>query len=163
LAAAAIASAAIGREAYSAVTQARPRVQPERRLGDQAERALRPREQLAQVVAGHVLDHLAAGLGHDAVGPHHGDPDEQVTRRPVAQPPRAGQPGRDHAADRGLARHVQRDLLPGLGQHRRYLGHPGARPDPGHQVPGRVLDHAGQPGGVDDQVAAGRWRAPGQP
>ena len=38
----------------------RQRVQPERHLGDQAQRPLRAAEQLAQVVAGHVLDHLAA-------------------------------------------------------------------------------------------------------
>ena len=47
-------------------------------LGDQAERAVRAGEELAQVVAGDVLDDLAAGLGDHAVGAHHGDADQQV-------------------------------------------------------------------------------------
>ena len=40
----------------------RERMQPESRLGDNAERPVATGEQLAEVVAGDVLDHLAAGL-----------------------------------------------------------------------------------------------------
>ena len=67
----------------------RQRMQPERRLGDQPQRPERPGEQLPDVVAGHVLDDLPAGVRHPAVGAHHGDPDQQVARRAVAQPQRA--------------------------------------------------------------------------
>ena len=61
------------------------RVQPEHRLGDDRERAERPDQQLAQVVACDVLHHSTAGLGDDAVRADHRDPDEQVARgaRPV--------------------------------------------------------------------------------
>ena len=57
----------------------RQRVQPEDVAsvidGEGAERA---DHQLAEVVAGDVLDHPAAGLGDHAVGAHHGDADQQV-------------------------------------------------------------------------------------
>ena len=70
-------------------------MQTERRLGDQAERAVGAGEQLAEVVAGDVLHDLAAGLGDGAVGPDHGDADEQVARRAVAEAQRACGAGRD--------------------------------------------------------------------
>ena len=74
-------------------------MQPEHRLHDQPQRPERAGEQLAQVVARDVLDHLAAGAGHRAVGADHGDPDQQVPWRPVAQPPRPGSPGGQRPTD----------------------------------------------------------------
>ena len=118
------------------------RVQPEGCLGDQAERARRPGEQLAEVVAGHVLDDLAARLRDGPVGPHDGDADQQVARGAVAQPPRPGEPGRDDPADGGAGGHVKGDLLPGLREHGRDVAHPRPGLHTGDQVPGRVLHHA---------------------
>ncbi len=54
--------------------------EPDRRLRDDAEGALRADEELRQAVAGHVLDVLAAGPDHDPVG-H----DDLETQRPVAR------------------------------------------------------------------------------
>ena len=139
------------------------RVQPERHLGDQPERPRRSGVELAEVVAGDVLDDLPARSRHGAVRQHDRDPDQQVTRRPVAQPPRAGEPGRHHAARRRAGRHVERDLLPGGGERRRDVTHPGARLQAGHQVPGRVLEHRVHPRHVDEHVAPRRCRAPAQP
>jgi hypothetical protein len=50
------------------------RVQPEVALRDHAERAERAGEKFGEVVAGDVLDDLAAGLGHRPVREDHGDP-----------------------------------------------------------------------------------------
>ena len=47
-------------------------MQPHGDRGDQPERPERAREQLRQVIARDVLDHLAAGLGDGAVAQHHG-------------------------------------------------------------------------------------------
>ena len=158
------------------------RMQPEHRLHDQPERPVGARVQLAEVVAGHVLDHLAARGGHGAVGAYHGDPDHQVARRPVAQAPWARRAGGERPADRAGAgrlrarrlgrpgrprrlagRHIEGKLLPGGRQHLAEPPHPGPGLEPGHQIPGRVLDHLVQPQRVDHQVAA-RWRgAPVQP
>ncbi len=146
------------------------RVQPEDGLGDQAERPLRAGVQLAEVVPGHVLDDLAAGLGHGPVRADHGDADQQVAGGAVAQPARPGRARGEHAADRGRAglatvagagRDIQGELLPGGGQHPGQLvhGHAGLRPD--HQVTRGVLDHPVQPQGVDDQVELARRDAPG--
>ena len=117
-------------------------VEAEDGLGDHAEGAERPAEQLGQVVAGDVLDHLAAGVGDGAVGQDHGDADDQVADGAVAQPPRARGVGRDHPADGGpgLGR-VEGQPLAGRGQGRLEVGqrHPGLGPD--DQVAGGVLQH----------------------
>ena len=55
-------------------------VQAEDGLDDDGEGAEGADDQLAEVVAGDVLDHPAAGLGDDAVGADHGDADQQVAR-----------------------------------------------------------------------------------
>jgi hypothetical protein len=138
-------------------------MQPEGRLGDQAQRALRPGEQLADVVAGHVLDHLAAGVRDHPVRADRGDPDQQVARGPVPQPARPRRPGGDHSAHRRVRRGVQRELLPGRGQHRRQLPEGGPGLHPGDQVPGRMLDDLIHRPEVHHQVAGRRGRAPGQP
>ena len=71
------------------------RVQPEVGLGDDAEGPQGAGEQLGEVVAGHVLDDLAAGLRHRAVGEHHFDADDQISHRTVPETPRT----------RGVRRH----------------------------------------------------------
>ena len=55
---------------------------------------------LAEVVAGDVLDHLAARLGHRAVGQHDRDADDEVAHAAVAVAQRAGVGGRHDPADR---------------------------------------------------------------
>ena len=87
-----------GRAAVSAIRaverdrrrRGRRRMQAERGFGYQAERAVGPGVQLAEVVARNVLHDLAAGLGDGAVGPDHGDADQQVAGAAVAEPERAG-------------------------------------------------------------------------
>ena len=64
----------------------RPAVQPEGHIGQRGQRAVRAGQQLGQVVAGHVLDHLAAGVRDGAVGEHERGPDEQVARGAEAVP-----------------------------------------------------------------------------
>ena len=54
---------------------------------------------LRDVVAGDVLDHPPAALDDGAVGPHHGQADQEVAHRPVSRPVRAGRPGGDQPSD----------------------------------------------------------------
>ena len=140
-----------------------PRVQPERRLGDQAKRARRSSEQLAEVVAGHVLDHLAARMGDHPVGAHHGQSDQEIARGAVAQPAWSGGAGGDHPAHGRVGRGVQRELLARRREHRGQL----PDRDPGlhlrHQVTGRVLDDLVHRTQVHDQVTSSGRLAPGQP
>ena len=65
------------------------RVQPQHHLGEHGERAVGAVQQLGQVVAGHVLDHVAAAAGHRAVGQHQRHADHQVAQRAVHQRARA--------------------------------------------------------------------------
>ena len=66
----------------------RQRVEAEHHLGDEAERAERAAEEARQVEPRHVLHHLAAAAGDDAVRAHHRDPDDEIPHRAVARPPR---------------------------------------------------------------------------
>src|SRR3712207_1086832 len=60
------------------------RVQPEVALCHDAERAQRAGEEFGEVVAGYVLDHLAAGLGYSPIRENHSYADDEVPDRPVA-------------------------------------------------------------------------------
>ena len=82
----------------------RHRPQLERRLHDDAERAVRADEELGQVVAGHVLHDLAAAAHERAVGGDDRESDEEIAHGAVEMAPRAGGVGRDHAAERRRAR-----------------------------------------------------------
>ena len=95
-----------------------------------------PGVELAEVVAGDVLDDLAAGVGDRAVGQHDGDADEQVADGAVAQPARAGGVRRQHAAERRarLGR-VEGEPLPGAGRAAPAGRRAGPRPRP--RRPGR--------------------------
>ena len=65
-------------------SRARNRVQAHGHLQDGAERPVGAREKLGQVVARHVLDHLAAAAGERAVGKGHRHAEHQVAWRAVA-------------------------------------------------------------------------------
>ena len=140
-------------------------MQPERGLGDQAQRPERPGEQLADVIAGHVLDDLAAGLGHPAVRAHHGDPDQQVARRAVAQPPRPGHPGREHPADRRpRGRGTSSDSCwPASPSTPASCSSLHAGLDAGYQSPAACSSTRSSLPCLDHQVAAARRQPPGQP
>ncbi len=142
----------------------RCRVQAERGLGDDAEGAVRAGEELAQVVARDVLDHLAAGSGDGAVGEHDRDADEQVAGGAVAERARPGQRGGQGAADRRVLaeRHVQGQLLPlaGEGRVQGRHRHPGLGAH--DQVAGGVLQHLVHAAQVEQDVAALGRRSPVQ-
>ena len=112
-------------------------MQPEHRLHDQPQRPERAGEQLAEVITCDVLDHLAAGARHGAVGADHGDPDQQVPRRTVAQPPRARSPGREGPAD-GRAEPFRRcSVSPGRRCAPGCPARPGSPGGPVHRERGR--------------------------
>ena len=92
---------------------------------DQPERPVGAGEQLGEVVARDVLDHLAAGLGERAVRERERDADDQVAHAAVAVAQRAGVAGRDHAAD---GRRVAR--RPAAGRARASGPPPRTRPAP---------------------------------
>ena len=120
-------------------------VQAQRQLEDQAERAQRPGEQLGQVVAGHVLDHLATRPRRLAVREGHLDSQDQVARPAVTRAQRARVAGGDHAADGGRALgvgRVEQQLLLGLGEHRLGLGQRQPGLDDRGQVALVVLEQA---------------------
>ena len=138
---------------------------------DHTQRAERPCEQLRQVVAGDVLDHLAAGPREGPVGEAHGDAEQEVPSGSVAVPQRAGVAGGDDPADGGgrLARRVRpsqrwvesehladggEDLL-GRGQRHPRLQDRG-------EVAGVVLDHTVQMPGQHVDVGLGNGAAPAQ-
>ena len=122
----------------------RQRFDLERQLRDDAERAERTGEQLAEVVAGDVLHDAAAALERDAAAVDGVDADHVVAHRAVAEPARAG-PVRGHdAAERGLGRagHVDRQLLPLGGERGGKVGHADAGFDDDRHVARRVVDDA---------------------
>src|SRR6185295_693912 len=75
-----------------------PRQDLERCLGDQAERAERPREQARHVVAGDVLHHRAAELQHAAAAVDELGAEHEIAHRARHGAARAGQAGGDAAA-----------------------------------------------------------------
>ncbi len=75
------------------------REQLEHHAGDDSERAFRADEELAQVVAGVVLDHLAKRVDDRAVGEHGFDSQHQIARHTETQHPIAARVGRDVTAD----------------------------------------------------------------
>ena len=130
-------------------------VQPEHHLRDQGEAAQRAVEELGQVVPGDVLDHVAAGAGDGAVGQDHGDPDDEVAEVAVAQPGRAGVPGREQAADggaRGLGRWVEGEPLAVSGELGLQVGQRRAGLHRRGHVRRRVVEHRRHAAGVDGEV-----------
>ena len=118
----------------------------ERQLRDDAERAERTGEQLAEIVAGDVLHDAAAAFERHAAAIDGVDADHVVANRAVAVAPRAA-PIRGHdAADRRFARarHIDRQLLPFGGERRGEVGHPHAGFDEDRHVARRVIDDFGR-------------------
>ena len=72
----------------------------ERHVGHRRERAPGAGEQLAEVVAGDVLHHAAAGLEGLAAAGNRGEAEKMVARGAGLDAPRAGEVGGEHAADR---------------------------------------------------------------
>ena len=126
---------------------------------NQSERAERACEELAEVVAGHVLDHLPARFRDRAVGECHRDPDHEVARRPVAVAKRPGVSGRDDPPDRRSVpapeRWVECEHLARLGEHVLDVLEPCARLEDGRQVAGIVLADRRERGRRDVQIGAG--------
>src|SRR5262249_3678518 len=77
----------------------RKRAELETGFGDHGQRAEAPDIKFAEVVAGHILDHLAARASYPAVGMNYGDANQPVARRPVSAAQWAGAGSRDDAAD----------------------------------------------------------------
>ena len=77
-------------------------MQPQRHLGDDAERAFGADEQAGQIVARGRFARARAGLDHAAVGEHRGQPEDVLAHRAVADRGRAGRARRGHPAERGV-------------------------------------------------------------
>ena len=118
---------------------------------------------LLTVYHGHVLDHLAARVRDHAVGPHHGDADEQVARGAVAEPPRPGGAGGDPPPTVASAGASSASCWPAEAERRGKLPDRRAGLHPRQQVAGRVLEDLVHRAQVHHQIAAGRRSAPGEP
>ena len=92
----------------------RQRRQLEGRADDRRQRSERSADQLRQIVAGHVLHDLSAGLRKRAVGRRELDADHEIARRAEPLAPRAAVVGREQPADRRAIRprRIERQPLP---------------------------------------------------
>ena len=125
---------------------------------DEREPATRAADELAEVVAGDVLDDLAAGVDDRAVGEHERDAEHEVAGRaePVAQ--RAREILREAGADRRVARRIEREALAGRGERGREGREADARLDRAGEVARLVLEDAVHALGVE--IGADPDRAP---
>ena len=114
------------------------RPQLERRLRDYSERAERAGHHLHQIIAGDVFDYPAAAVYLASLVADETHADQQVARRALGKPERAGVRRPDQRAERGRAgtARVEREALsvlsqalverterhPGLGDHRHVFG-----------------------------------------
>ena len=99
-------------------------------------------QQLAEVVAGDVLDHPAAGLGDHAVGADHRDADQQVARGAGGDAARPAGVGGERPADAGAGHGlVEREPLAAAADDLLHVGQPGARLGHDDQVTGGVVEH----------------------
>ena len=139
-------------------------MQPHGDLGDEPERAERAAVELGEVVAGDVLDDLAARARERAVGERDGDAEHEVARRAVAVAQRAAVAGRDDAADRrrvALAeRRVEREHLAGGAEDLVELAQRHAGLQDRGQVTGVVLEDAVQRGGAQLHAALAAGTSP---
>src|SRR5918993_145841 len=133
------------------------RVEAEVGVGDDTQGAQGAGEELREVVAGHVLDDLAASFGYCAVVQDDGYADDQVSDGAVPVPSRPGRVGSDYSADGGPAlRRVYgehlvrvRDVFLEIFQL-----DPGLETD--DLVSRRVLQHLVHPRGAYDEVEPAR-------
>ncbi len=85
----------------------RTAMQPQRQLGDHAERAFRPDEQLRQVVARGRLACPPTGFDHPAISEDDGEPQDRFSHRAVADRGGARCTRRRHAAERGVGARIE--------------------------------------------------------
>ena len=143
----------------------RQRHQPQDRAGHDAERALRPDEELEQGQPGDVLDPLAAEGHERAVGQHDVEAEDVVGRHAVLHAAQAAGVGGDVAADRAdlVGRRVRRVPEAVLARGGLHLRVEGTRLDDGHLAVGIDLDgphplEAQHDAAVDGARAAGEPR-----
>ena len=142
------------------------RVQAHRHRGDQAERPVGAGEQLREVVARDVLDHLPARLGDGAVAEDHGHADHEVAHAAVAVAQRAGVRGGDHPADGravgGAERRVEREHLALGGERGLRVREPHAGAEHGREVADVVLGDLVERARLEVDRAVGIGAAPSQ-
>ncbi len=133
----------------------------ERDLRDDCQRSLRADEQLAQVVACHVLDHPPAGVKDLAVRLHPRQPDHIIAKRPQPKPPRSTGIRRQSAAQLRAfpLRNIDRQPQPFAAQNfiepgDRYTGFNGDS-----HIAGRKLDDAIEPAGDELYRSLAKRRA----
>ncbi len=133
----------------------------ERDLDDRAERAESADVQLAQVVAGHVLDDPAAGLDLLPLVVDGGNAEDVVAQRAEAVAARAADVGGEGAAQRGPVgvRHVHGKALVLGGQHAAQLGDGNAGLHGDGHVAGGVIDDAVEGPDVHDPTGPGGRQA----
>ena len=103
---------------------------------------MRAADELAEVVAGDVLDDRAAGVRDRAVGEHERDAEQQVARRAEAVAPRAREVAGEAAADGRVAGRIERELLAVGREPRTERREPDAGLDGDREVAGLVREHA---------------------
>ena len=137
------------------------RLQLERDLRDNGERPLRADEQLAEVVAGHVLDDPSAGMEHLAVRFHGRQPDHVIAKRSQSKPPRSTGIRRQSATQRRAfpMRNIDRQPQPFASQYFIEPRDRNAGFDRDRHVTGRKLDDAIEPAGDDFHRSIGERRA----
>ena len=91
-------------------------VQAERQLGDDAQRALRPDQQVREVVAGGGLARLRPGADDRAVRHHRLEREDVLSDGAVADGGGAGGAGGGHAAQRGIGAGIDGEEEPGVAQ-----------------------------------------------
>ena len=120
----------------------RQRVQPEARARDERETSLGAAHESREVVAGDVLDDLAARARDRPVREHERRAEDEVARRAEAVAERAGDVPRQQRADRRIARRIEREPLAGRGERRAELGQPDPGLDGAREVARVVLEDA---------------------
>ena len=118
--------------------------QAQQNLGEDAQRAFRADENLAQRIAGHVLHALVADPHHVAVRQHDLEAHDVILRHAILQPAQAARVARDVAAD-GRNLHRARDRADRAGPRRR---------------PGRKSSASSRPARPSASGCAGPVRAP---
>ena len=132
------------------------RVQAQAGTADDAQRAARAAEELAEVVAGDVLHDLAARARDEPVAEHDRHAEQEIAHAPVAVTARPVQVARDAAADRRIARRVEREHLAVLREPSLQRGQPEPGLDGAREIAGLVLEHPVEPAQVE--VVDGRRR-----
>ena len=137
-------------------------------LADRRKRAEAAGQELAEVVAGDVLDHAPAGLDQLAAAGHRLHAEQMVARRAGLDPPRPGEVARERAADRALARRpaehgavvgrLEGELLLVLGEQHLDRGKRRAGARRHHELRGLVERDPGE--AIEAQHASGCDRPP---